>query len=379
MKLRLRAVACLSRMAANKSEPCGYCEATRWWLTFVFAFSAARSFENLRVGVQNLRKQAARKDEGGLSCVKGGLSTFFEAQDALSAIHQRLEEEGTKTVEGCMTEELEYILQKASGCADTLFQEVLSRKDNADATRNALSVLQRFKFLFNLPLSIDRSVHKGDYDVVINDYEKAKSLFGSTEVRVFQKVYADVEVRIEGLRKLLLGKLLETPATLHDQKRYIRYLADLRSPGDPTWQCIVGQQKWLLSLMTSCHETWLQEETEEAASAGASRHGPDAGADPALAPPVPLGGVAAPPVPAVPGGGVPTVAAWLGHSGSLRRTGSFRSGQTRTAEHAPSRARVPARVTFVDSLTELVLAQLPSLWKLWISYINGSLFSECRG
>ncbi|CAM9218653.1 unnamed protein product, partial [Lampetra planeri] len=111
----------------------------------------------------------------------------------------------------------------ASGCADTLFQEVLSRKDNADATRNALSVLQRFKFLFNLPLSIDRSVHKGDYDVVINDYEKAKSLFGSTEVRVFQKVYADVEVRIEGLRKLLLGKLLETPATLHDQKRYIRY------------------------------------------------------------------------------------------------------------------------------------------------------------
>ncbi|CAM9217144.1 unnamed protein product, partial [Lampetra fluviatilis] len=236
---------------------------------------------------------------------------------------------------------------QASGCADTLFQEVLSRKDNADATRNALSVLQRFKFLFNLPLSIDRSVHKGDYDVVINDYEKAKSLFGSTEVRVFQKVYADVEVRIEGLRKLLLGKLLETPATLHDQKRYIRYLADLRSPGDPTWQCIVGQQKWLLSLMTSCHETWLQEETGN-------------GFEPRLLflPTTTLPSPVAP----HPTQGDVKVAAAARHSG-------IPGGRS-------SRARVPARVTFVDSLTELVLAQLPSLWKLWISYINGSLFSE---
>lgn len=35
-------------------------------------------------------------------------------------------------------------------------------------------------------------------------------------------VYAEVETRIEALRSLLLGKLLQTPSTLHDQKRYIR-------------------------------------------------------------------------------------------------------------------------------------------------------------
>lgn len=98
--------------------------------------------------------------------------------------------------------------------------------------------------------------------MVINDYEKAKSLFGNTEVPVFKKglfvfflitffflffsflscitrelffffsndfflcappaVYAEVETRIEALRSLLLDKLLQTPSTLHDQKRYIR-------------------------------------------------------------------------------------------------------------------------------------------------------------
>lgn len=37
---------------------------------------------------------------------------------------------------------------------------MLGRKDKADSTRNALNVLQRFKFLFNLPLNIERNIQK---------------------------------------------------------------------------------------------------------------------------------------------------------------------------------------------------------------------------
>ncbi|RXN36184.1 exocyst complex component 2-like protein [Labeo rohita] len=169
-----------------------------------------------------------------------------------------------------MTQRLEKVLNRASETADTLFQEVLGRKDKADSTRNALNVLQRFKFLFNLPLNIERNIQKGDYDVVINDYEKAKSLFGNTEVPVFKKersacafvVYSEVETRIEALRKLLLDKLLETPSTLHDQKRYIRYLSDLHAPGDPAWQCIVAQHKWILQLMQNCKEDFIKEQKD---------------------------------------------------------------------------------------------------------------------
>lgn len=36
------------------------------------------------MAVTNLKKQANKKNEGSLAYVKGGLSTFFEAQDALS-------------------------------------------------------------------------------------------------------------------------------------------------------------------------------------------------------------------------------------------------------------------------------------------------------
>ncbi|XP_036113303.1 exocyst complex component 2 isoform X3 [Molossus molossus] len=303
------------------------------------------SFEQLKMAVTNLKRQANKKSESSLACVKGGLSTFFEAQDALSAIHQKLEADGTEKVEGSMTQKLENVLNRASNTADTLFQEVLGRKDKADSTRNALNVLQRFKFLFNLPLNIERNIQKGDYDVVINDYEKAKSLFGKTEVQVFKKYYAEVETRIEALRELLLDKLLETPSTLHDQKRYIRYLSDLHAPGDPAWQCIGAQHRWILQLMHSCKEGYIQD-----LKGTAGLHSPMVDLDNDVR---------------------PSVLGHLSQTASLKRGSSFQSGRDDTWRY-----KSPHRVAFVEKLTKLVLSQLPNFWKLWISYVNGSLFSE---
>ncbi|TWW58287.1 exocyst complex component 2 [Takifugu flavidus] len=299
------------------------------------------SFEQLKVAANNLKKQATKKNEGSLAYVKGGLSTFFEAQDALSAIHQRLESDGTERVEGSMTQRLENILNRASDTADTLFQEVLGRKDKADSTRNALNVLQRFKFLFNLPLNIERNIQKGDYDVVINDYEKAKSLFGNTEVPVFKKVYAEVETRIQALRHLLLEKLLQTPSTLHDQKRYIRYLSDLHAPGDPAWHCIDAQHKWILQLMQDCRDEFI---TGQRVSMGALDLEGDAR---------------------------PSALGRLGHTTTLKRGGSLRIPRSNTWRY-----ETPQQVQFVEKLSDVVIGQLPNFWKLWISYVNGSLFSE---
>ncbi|CAL9695491.1 unnamed protein product [Knipowitschia caucasica] len=299
------------------------------------------SFEQLKISANNLKKQANKKNEGSLAYVKGGLSTFFEAQDALAAIHQRLESDGTERVEGSMTQRLENILNRASDTADTLFQEVLGRKDKADSTRNALNVLQRFKFLFNLPLNIERNIQKGDYDVVINDYEKAKSLFGSTEVPVFKKVYAEVETRINSLRTLLLEKLLQTPSTLHDQKRYIRYLSDLHAPGDPAWQCIYAQHKWILQLMQTCRDEFIN---GQRVGVGALEQEGDTRS---------------------------SALSRLGHYSSLKRGGSLRTPRPSTW-----RFETPQQVQFVEKLSDVVIGQLPNFWKLWISYVNGSLFSE---
>lgn len=68
--------------------------------------------------------------------------------------------------------------------AGRLFDDVLKRKEQADGTRNALGILQRFRFLFHLPSTLDKNIQKADYDLVINDYARANALFGQTEVQV---------------------------------------------------------------------------------------------------------------------------------------------------------------------------------------------------
>ncbi|KAJ3599316.1 hypothetical protein NHX12_033279 [Muraenolepis orangiensis] len=257
-------------------------------------------FDQLRLAANNLKKQATKKNEGSLAYVKGGLSTFFEAQDALAAIHQKLESDGTEKVEGSMTQRLENVLNRASDTADTLFQEVLGRKDKADSTRNALNVLQRFKFLFNLPLNIERNIQKGDYDVVINDYEKAKSLFGTTEVPVFKKVYTEVETRISALRSTCLTSMRQgTP------------------PGSASTPSTMGMGA--LDLDGDTRPSALR----------------------------------------------------MSHTASLKRGGSLRTPRPSTW-----RSETPQQVQFVEKLSDVVIGQLPNFWKLWISYVNGSLFSE---
>lgn len=75
------------------------------------------------------------------------------------ALHDKVKKD-RETKGWPLTEKLLLETVKCRSDADFLFTEVLNRKERADATRNALSVLQRFKFLFFLPSNIERNVAK---------------------------------------------------------------------------------------------------------------------------------------------------------------------------------------------------------------------------
>lgn len=76
------------------------------------------------------------------------------------------------------------IILESISISNNLFTDVLSRREKADATRAALLALSRYKFLFCLPNSVGKSAKREEYDIVVNDYGRAKNLFGKTEVPV---------------------------------------------------------------------------------------------------------------------------------------------------------------------------------------------------
>ncbi|XP_039262128.2 exocyst complex component 2-like [Styela clava] len=222
------------------------------------------SFKELKEGHTYMKRRANKNTNNApLNHVKDSLPVFFEVQEMLSSIHQRMIKDEAGRNNENITANLESLLAEASEKAGLLFTTVLNSKDRADSIRNTLGVLQRFKFLFYLPLNIQRNIEKGDYSVVINDYEKAKSLFAETDVSVFKRIYAEVEDRIAKFRVKLRNELVELPLPLYRQKSLIRYLLELHEQGDPAWDCLNNQHEWVQGQLLKCKDKYLLRANKE--------------------------------------------------------------------------------------------------------------------
>lgn len=55
----------------------------------------------------------------------------------------------------------------------------------AEKIRTVQGILQRFRTLFNLPSAIRGNIRKGEYDLAVREYRKAKSIVLPSHVRVF--------------------------------------------------------------------------------------------------------------------------------------------------------------------------------------------------
>ncbi|KAL3182743.1 hypothetical protein MRX96_029342 [Rhipicephalus microplus] len=192
------------------------------------------SFSDLKAGLQSLKRKVGQLQEGPSSFLKSNVNSIVVCLDVLHELQKAMEKD-KQEMGSDLTEKLYEAVTRSKNEAENIFESILARKDQADSTRNALGILQKFRFLFNLPVTIEKNIQKGDYDIVINDYNRAKSLFQDTEVAVFRRVFNDVEQRVQRFRNSLMDSLKQLPMPVDEQKRLIRYLISLEVPGSPAW------------------------------------------------------------------------------------------------------------------------------------------------
>ncbi|KAK4306275.1 hypothetical protein Pmani_021897 [Petrolisthes manimaculis] len=305
---------------------------------FLLEHHLATSFEDLRAGLACLRRRVESQKEGQISFLKANVGSVLEQLDTLQDLKCRFESDIQEYGRNS-TEVLEKSIIECKEEADQLFEDVLQRKDRADGTRNALNVLHRFRFLLYLPVNIERHIQRGDYDVVINDYARAKSLFGDTQVPLFRRFYSEVERRIEELRGVLGEQLTRMPASLDHQKKIIRNLHHLESPGDPAWECLSAQHSYILQLIFSVQSSHLNREM----------------ADHDL------------------GSGVATVAGGAGGGTTRHTTPAAKYNKIMMSSVGEWQATAPVRVLMVEETCELLSTNFPDMWKLSQAYFGGEL------
>ncbi|XP_063634029.1 exocyst complex component 2 [Cydia splendana] len=235
------------------------------------------SFEDLRAGMVFLQRKVESQKEGQLSFLKANTGAVMDQLDRLVLLKNMYEEDQRKSGKEPLPS-LQTAIEESIVLADSLFSEILARKENADRTREALVLLTRHKFLFQLPASIDKNIRKKEYDLVVNDYTRVNNLFGNTDVKLFQKILAEIDKKIADLKANLYNRMKTMPVNVQEQTKYIKLLISLNWEGDAAWVAITSRKEYLLSLLNKVKDHFKQIEDQENAGKRKAREAEGEGA-----------------------------------------------------------------------------------------------------
>ncbi|EJW84027.1 hypothetical protein WUBG_05060, partial [Wuchereria bancrofti] len=223
---------------------------------------AIESLVDLRKGLMYLTQSTKEGEKSGSDLHRANLYSLINCVDTLATLYDKMQLERN----ACgwpLTKNIAEKLTESHTAANAVFYDVLTRKDRADATRNALSVLTRFRFIFFLSSAIDQNLAKGEYSTVLNDYTRAKSLFKDTEVSLFKEVMTELDQKMEIFKRNMKQRLIDMPTSFEDQSKLIKYLKVLEPNSDPAWDCITAYHCWLEDLLWQTQRKHLKLVIEE--------------------------------------------------------------------------------------------------------------------
>jgi hypothetical protein len=177
---------------------------------------------------------------------------------------------------------LNFLIIELEVRATKLYGPVLERRSKADKIRVALSILEQWKFFFNLPSNLQEMIQNGRYDGAVRDYKKGKSMmltsFGNdaddrkkggkarqndsadsslpTNYKgVFEKVWKEVERIAAELREALFQQLASITNPVETQEKIIGYLIDLDAKRDPKCVYLEKQYYYLIQKLIELHNS----------------------------------------------------------------------------------------------------------------------------
>lgn len=204
------------------------------------------TMEDLKAGVNQLRDSTTSKSFKPLMSFKTHIKTLIDCENALNELKLQLDKD---QMENSIIKHLEEAVGNADSTAEEAFDGVLRRRERAENITTALGALNRLRLLFELPKAIEREARRGRYEAVITDYSRARTQLsrdGDRIPEVLQKVFNEVETRMDLFRESLLNKLKTSPNMQFEVQK--RYLNILEAAGDDTASiCVINNlAEWIL-------------------------------------------------------------------------------------------------------------------------------------
>ncbi|GMP46418.1 hypothetical protein CsSME_00014589 [Camellia sinensis var. sinensis] len=215
---------------------------------------------DLEAGALALKTDLKGRTQQKKQLVKENFDCFVSCKTTIDDIEsklKRIEEDP----EGSGTSHLFNCIQGVNSLANRAFGTLFERQDQAEKIRSVQGMLQRFRTLFNLPSAIRGSISKGEYDLAVREYRKAKSIVLPSHVGILKRVLEEVEKVMHEFKGTLYKSMEDPQIDLTNLENVVRLLLELEPESDPVWHYLNIQNhriRGLLEKSTLDHEARME-------------------------------------------------------------------------------------------------------------------------
>ncbi|KAG1118304.1 hypothetical protein G6F42_013231 [Rhizopus arrhizus] len=238
------------------------------------------AYNDLVAGEERLRRDVDQRAEALKSLVHQNFDRFVSAKNTIDHVYEEMKSKQLNQQQDYGTIDIQRSLDAANTRAEQIYGPVVERRQRVEKLKSTLYILQRYRFLFNLPSSLLESIKQTKYEAAIRDYKKGKYLYqvlkgdldstdrstglsdmekdtGITDLhrKVFDKVWTEVSKIVIELQNVLLRMLADPWRSMDDQEKTINFLFDLDTTEDPAWFYLDSQYQWIMGLMKETYDT----------------------------------------------------------------------------------------------------------------------------
>ncbi|XP_047980849.1 exocyst complex component SEC5B-like isoform X2 [Salvia hispanica] len=163
--------------------------------------------------------------------------------------------------DGAGTTHLFNSIKGVSSLAKRAFGPLFERQAQAEKIRSVQGMLQRFRTLFNLPSAIRGNISKGEYDLAVREYRKAKSIVLPSHVGILKRVLEEVEKVMQEFKAMLYKTMEDPNIDLTNLENTVRLLLELEPDSDPIKHYLNIQNHKIRGLLEGCtlaHEVRME-------------------------------------------------------------------------------------------------------------------------
>ncbi|KAJ2726691.1 Exocyst complex component S5 [Coemansia sp. Benny D115] len=228
------------------------------------------TYADMVQGARLLRESVSQGTEALKILVHNNFDRFVDARNKIDLLYDEMKSRSLNEQAEYGTRSFSYALQGTTRKADEIYNPIIDRRARVEKIRSTLSVVERYKFYFNLPSSLIEYTRKGRFDVAVREYKKGRQLLqavtngnidGIDEAvgdgsqsnalsKIFQYVWKEAQESVVELRNALFKHLSQPWRPYSEQENIIRYLLEV-NPGDkdPVAYYLEHQHAWIVDQM----------------------------------------------------------------------------------------------------------------------------------